>query len=127
MSASAILTRSLTIWRASQASVPSLKMTVTAETAVRLIERISSSPGTPFIAISTGKVRYCSTSSGDSPGALVRMATCVLVTSGTASIDRRGIEARAAAKMPPQIASTTPRRRTEISTMPARLIGAARS
>ena len=127
MSASAILTRSDTIWRASHGSVPSLKMTVTAETAVRLTERISSSPGTPFIAISMGKVRYCSTSSGDSPGALVRMATCVFVTSGTASIDRRGIDASAAAKIAAQIASTTPRRRTESSTMPARLIGAARS
>jgi hypothetical protein len=127
MSASAMVTRSDTIWRASQGSVPSLKMTVTAETAVRLIDRISSSPGMPFIAISTGKVRYCSTSSGDSPGALVRMATCVLVTSGTASMESRGMEPRAAAKMAPQIASITPRRRTEISTMRARLIGAARS
>ena len=41
----------------------------------------------PFIAVSMGKVRYFSTSTGDSPGALVSTETCVLVTSGTASID----------------------------------------
>ena len=127
MSASAILTRSLTIWRASHGSVPSRKMTVTAETAVRLTERISSSPGTPFIAISTGKVRYCSTSSGDSPGALVRMETWVFVTSGTASIESFGIDTSATPRIAVQIASTTPRRRTDTSTIPARLIAEARS
>ena len=45
MSASAILSRSDTSWRASQMSISSLKTTVTALTAVRLIERISVQPG----------------------------------------------------------------------------------
>ena len=75
MSVSASFRRSLTACRANQVSVPSLNTTVTAETAVRLIERISSTPGRPFMAVSTGKVRYCSTSSGESPGALVSTET----------------------------------------------------
>ena len=46
------------------------------------------------------------------PGALVRMATCVLVTSGTASIDRRRSANPAVSAMTDHKTSTTPRRRT---------------
>jgi hypothetical protein len=46
--------RSLTIWRANHTLTSSLKMTVTAETAVRLTERISVTLGRPFIAVSIG-------------------------------------------------------------------------
>ena len=127
MSFSASLSRSLTIWRANQTSTPSWNTTVTAETAVRLIDRISSTRGTPFIAVSIGKVRYCSTSRGDSPGALVRIETWVLVTSGTASMDRSRTDARPSANTAAQIASTTPRRRTASSTMLPSLIAEARS
>ncbi len=108
-------------------SVPSRKMIVTAETAVRLTDRISSSPGMPFIAISTGKVRYCSTSSGDRPGAVVSTETWVLVTSGTASTDSLRIASSENANTAPQIARTTPRRRTDSATMAPRLIAGARS
>jgi hypothetical protein len=102
-------------------------MIVTAETAVLLIERIWSRPGMPFIAISTGKVRYCSTSTGERPGAVVSTETCVFVTSGTASTDSLRIDISANAKTAPQTASTTPRRRTDSATMAPRLIAAARS
>ena len=127
MSFSASLSRSLTICRANQTSTPSRNTTVTAETAVRLIDRISSTRGTPFMAVSIGNVRYCSTSSGERPDALVRIDTCVLVTSGTASIDRSRTDASANANAAAQIASTTPRRRTANATMLARLISRARS
>jgi len=39
---------------ANQMSVSSLNTTATAETAVRLVERISTTPGMPFIAVSIG-------------------------------------------------------------------------
>ena len=129
MSASAIFSRSETSWRASQMSILSLKTMVTALTAVRLMERISSSSGRPFMAISTGNVRYDSTSAGDRPGELVMTVTCTLVTSGTASIDslaqrgQRGGEQTIALTT-----STTPRRRTAKATSAASgLNGGARS
>ena len=46
--------RSLTSWRQNQTSRSSSKITVTAETDVRLTLRISVTPGRPFIAISMG-------------------------------------------------------------------------
>jgi hypothetical protein len=49
-------------------------------------ERISSVFGRPLIAISTGMVMNLSTSTGPSPGELVRICTWTLVTSGTASM-----------------------------------------
>ena len=117
MSASASLSRSFTSWRANQTSVSSSNTTVTADTAVRLMERISTTPGRPFIAVSTGYVRYCSTSTGDRPGALVMIPTWTLVTSGTASTDifRRASHERPA--IAAHTTSTTPRRRTENSTI----------
>ena len=81
---------------------------------MRLIERISSTPGMPFIAVSIGKVRYCSTSSGDSPGALVRIDDLRVGDVGD-GVDRQLAQRRPArrAKTAAQIASTTPRRRTD--------------
>ena len=67
-------------------SVPSSKTTVTAERPNRDTERISSTRGRPLIAVSTGKVMNCSTSSGPRPGPSVSTCTWTLVTSGTASI-----------------------------------------
>ena len=45
-----------------------------------------SAPGMPAIAVSTGKLTYCSTSTGPSAGAAVITWTWTFVTSGTASI-----------------------------------------
>src|SRR6476661_6907767 len=74
-------------------SVPSAKTTVTADKPKRETERISSMRGRPLIAVSTGKVMNCSTSSGARPALLVSTCTWTLVTSGTASIGRVRSEA----------------------------------
>ena len=55
-------------------------------------ERISSTAARPLMAVSTGKVMNFSTSSGASPGLLVRICTWTLVTSGTASTGSPAIE-----------------------------------
>ena len=49
-------------------------------------------------------------------GALVMTETCVLVTSGTASMDSFGIENSAPGEIAPQMTRTTPRRCTDNST-----------
>src|SRR5215471_3987246 len=49
-------------------------------------------PGKPVIAVSTGKVRYCSTSTGERLGALVSTTTWFGVVSGTASMGRLNME-----------------------------------
>jgi len=49
-------------------------------------------PGSPLMAVSTGKVMNRSTSTGPRAGAVVRMSTWFGVTSGTASIGSRRIE-----------------------------------
>ena len=67
-SASTARTRSSTICRANQMSVPSLKITVTADSPERDTERSSTSLGTPFSAASIGNVTVRSTSTGDKPG-----------------------------------------------------------
>ena len=51
-------------------------------------ERICLTFGRPCMASSRGKVICCSTSTGASPGASVRIMTCTLVTSGKASMGR---------------------------------------
>ena len=51
-------------------------------------ERISTNPGSPVIAISTGTVIRRSISSGLLPTATVATCTCMLVTSGKASTER---------------------------------------
>ena len=51
-----------------------------------------SMPGSPVIAVSMGKVRNCSTSTGDSAGARVNTSTWFGVMSGTASIGSRPSE-----------------------------------
>ena len=66
-----------------------------------------------------GKVRYCSTSTGDRPGALVSTETCVLVTSGTASIDSladgdRAPPAAPRPRRPAPCRAGAPRRRRSI-------------
>ena len=43
----------------------------------------------PLMEVSTGKLTYCSTSTGPSAGAAVMICTCTLVTSGTASMGTR--------------------------------------
>ncbi|MCG3161358.1 MAG: hypothetical protein JMDDDDMK_02526 [Acidobacteria bacterium] len=68
--------------------IESSKTIVTADSPNFDTERISSMSGSPLIATSTGKVICRSISSGASEGAAVRICTCTLVTSGTASIGR---------------------------------------
>jgi hypothetical protein len=69
-------------------SVPSSKTTVTTERPNFVSDRTSSSRGRPLIAVSTGNVTNCSTSSGARPGLSVSTWTCTVVMSGTASIGR---------------------------------------
>ena len=64
---------------------------------------------------------------GESPGAVVRMRTCVLVTSGTASTESFFKPRAAAAATRSHTTSTTPRRRTLKETSAARLIATPRS
>ena len=52
-------------------------------------------PGSPLIAVSTGNVMKRSTSTGLRPGACVSTSTWFGVTSGTASIGSRSIDADA--------------------------------
>ena len=54
-------------------SVPSSNTTVTADSPNFETLRISSMAGRPLMAVSTGKVMKRSTSSGGSPGELVRI------------------------------------------------------
>jgi hypothetical protein len=81
--------RSSTRRRAKKTSVPSSKKTVTNESPNIESERISSTFGRPAIADSTDTVTIFSTSSGESPGDSVKIATWTGVTSGNASIGRR--------------------------------------
>src|SRR3989304_3603425 len=53
------------------------------------MERVSMSPGSPAMTVSTGNVILCSTSRGENPGASVFICTWTLVMSGTASMGRR--------------------------------------
>ena len=67
-------------------SVPSRKITVTAERPKRDTLRISTLLGRPLSAFSTGTVTARSTSTGESPPHFVSTSTCTLETSGRASI-----------------------------------------
>ena len=69
--------------------VPSRKVTITTERPNMLALRISSSPGMPPIASSTGNVICRSTSSATMPEATVLICTCTGVVSGKASITSR--------------------------------------
>src|SRR3990167_6789344 len=81
------INRSVTSWRAKYTSVASVNTRVMMDSPLLLSERISSSPGRPVIAISSGTVTKRSISSGERPGASVAICTCTLVTSGKASTD----------------------------------------
>src|SRR5713101_5783741 len=113
---SAERTRSSTIWRASQMSVPSLKIAVTAESPERDTDRSSIRFGMPFSAISIGNVTDRSTSTGDSPGASVSAATWIVETSGTASIGSARTAKTPPASRATNRAMTSPFRRMETTT-----------
>jgi len=70
-------------------SVPSAKTRVTCDNPKREMERNSSSPGSPAIAVSMGKVISFSISSAASASTVVLIWTWTLVISGTASIGSR--------------------------------------
>ncbi len=97
-------------------STSSLKMAVTAERPERETERSSTSFGMPFSAVSSGKVKPRSTSTGERPGASVNTATCTVDTSGTASIgsDRKAKPPAPISAM--SITSMTHLRRIDVST-----------
>ena len=61
--------RSPTIWRARKMSVFQLNVTYTNDSPTLEIERTLSTPGMPLIAVSSGTVINCSTSSGAMPPA----------------------------------------------------------
>ncbi len=82
------ISRSITSWRAKNTSVWSVNTSVISDNPLLFMERISTSPGRPVIAISTGTVISRSTSSGLRPTATVATCTCMLVTSGKASTER---------------------------------------
>ena len=67
-------------------SVPSWKTTVTDERPKRETLRSWALRGRPLSAFSMGTVTVRSTSTGESPPHLVKMSTCTLETSGSASM-----------------------------------------
>jgi len=69
--------------------VPSRNVTITTDRPNMLALRISSSPGMPPIASSTGNVICRSTSSATIPGATVLICTWTGVVSGNASMTSR--------------------------------------
>ena len=75
MSSRACGSRSMTSCRQKYMFIPSSKNTVTADRPKRETERISVIPGRPLMAVSTGKVMNCSTSTGPRPSELVRIRT----------------------------------------------------
>src|ERR1700712_4346237 len=96
-------------------SVRSVKTAVTCEKPLRDSDRVLSRPGAPASAVSIGKVICFSISTGESGGAIVLICTCLLVTSGTASMGSF-VSAKAprhATKRPST--RTTQRRRMAIS------------
>ncbi len=65
------ISRSVTSWRAKYTSVVSVKTRVMMDRPLLLSERISTRPGMPVMAISSGTVTKRSISSGERPGASV--------------------------------------------------------
>src|SRR5437588_3074881 len=87
-------------------SVPSSKTTVTCERPNLEMERELCRRDRPLRACSTGKVTFCSTSSGPRPGTTVLTCTCTGVVSGKASTSSW------LTATPPTAASTTAARIT---------------
>ena len=77
--------RSDTSWRARKISVSQLKVTYRKDKPADEVERMDSTPGNPFIAVSSGKVINCSTSSAAIPPASVMIVTVGLLRSGKTS------------------------------------------
>ena len=77
--------RSATCWRLRKISVPQSNSTNTIESPMPETERTRVTPGMPFIAVSTGNVTSCSTSSGAMPPASVSSVTVGLFRSGKIS------------------------------------------
>ncbi len=77
--------RSPTIWRARKMSVFQLKVTYRNDRPALEAERTVSTPGSPFMAVSSGKVMSCSTSSAAMPPASVMTVTVGLLRSGNTS------------------------------------------
>ena len=100
-------------------SVPSLKMTVTAERPPRDTERSSSRCGRPLSAASIGNVTARSTSIGEKPGQSVMTETCTVETSGTASIGRYFAAAAPPARSTTSIEITKKRTWMDRATMDA--------
>ncbi len=97
-----VASRSCTSWRASCAPVPCLKISSIDESWGTDLERMSSSPLTPFSACSRGTVTRDSTSEVERPRQAVWISTRVGANSGKAStrmfpIERVPIAIRAAA------------------------------
>ena len=77
--------RSDTIWRARKISVLQSNVTYRNERPADDTERTVSTPGSPFIVVSSGNVMSCSTSSAAIPPASVMMVTVGLFRSGNTS------------------------------------------
>ena len=77
--------RSDTICRARKISVLQSKVTQRKDRPALEVERTDSTPGIPFMVVSSGKVISCSTSSAAMPPASVMMVTVGLLRSGKTS------------------------------------------
>jgi hypothetical protein len=77
--------RSDTRCRARKMSVSQLKVTWRKDSPADEMDRTDSTPGRPFMAVSSGKVMSCSTSSAAMPPASVMMVTVGLLRSGNTS------------------------------------------
>ena len=74
-----------TSWRARKISVSQLKVTYKKDKPAEETERIDSTPGKPFMPVSSGNVINCSTSSAAIPPASVMIVTVGLFRSGKTS------------------------------------------
>ncbi len=84
---STVAIRSFTNWRAKIMSVPGLKIRTMSERSGTDLERITSSPGTPFSACSNGTVTNSSTAAAESPRHGVWISTLGGANSGNTSTD----------------------------------------
>ena len=82
---SACLSRSATFWRATVRSVPHSNTATMVDSPTMADERTLTTSGVPFSAASMGSASSVSTSSGEKPGASVRMTTCGGAKSGNTS------------------------------------------
>ena len=80
-----VATRSVTSWRTWSSSMPDLKMSMTDDSWCTDFERMTSTPGTPASAFSSGTVTSASTSAGDRPRQMVWISTRGGANSGNTS------------------------------------------